>query len=285
SMGQLNLISYCIKDEITAASAAVGKLLSIKENLENQWYVTWADVSDDLEDLIYRELKEKVDKVDKQTYEPLCSTAEGQRIMAGRGDYVLEESLLAWHIATELCYREDLHKHCNGNPDTLHRCCKISKCLSDYMLYLLVVCPSLMPEETNLMETIYKHTCRDIIHHYYNQQRSLSEVWRCFSPLQMTAEELQEESQYVPSATMPGRWLGQQLQSLELKEDWNCDKKWEMISEVWVEILAYAASHSTWNEHSQHLGKGGELLTHVRLLMAHLGLSSQYLYANAPFFL
>ncbi|KAH9789632.1 DUF4220 domain-containing protein [Citrus sinensis] len=230
-MGQLNLISYCIKDEITAASAAVGKLLSIKENLENQWYVTWADVSDDLEDLIYRELKEKVDKVDKQTYEPLCSTAEGQRIMAGR------------------------------------------------------VCPSLMPEETNLMETIYKHTCRDIIHHYYNQQRSLSEVWRCFSPLQMTAEELQEESQYVPSATMPGRWLGQQLQSLELKEDWNCDKKWEMISEVWVEILAYAASHSTWNEHSQHLGKGGELLTHVRLLMAHLGLSSQYLYANAPFFL
>lgn len=142
-----------------------------------------------------------------------------------------------------------------------------------------------MPEETNLMETIYKHTCRDIIHHYYNQQRSASETWRCFPSLQMTAEELQEESLYAPSAVMPGRWLGQQLQSPELKEDWSYGKNCEMISEVWVEILAYTASHSIWNEHGQHLRKGGELLAHVRLLMAHLGLSSQHLYANAQFFL
>ncbi|KAH9741146.1 DUF4220 domain-containing protein [Citrus sinensis] len=253
------------------------------------------DVSDDLENLIFRELKEKVDKVVKQPEEPFCSTVEGQRIMSsGRGDYVLEErynaswllectalkpygyNLLAWHIATELCYLEDLDKHCHGNPDRLRRSCKISKCLSDYMFYLLVVCPSLMPEETDLLETIYKHTCRGIIPGDYNQHRSGSEASGFSPPLQMTAEEW-ETPNYFPSAATPGRWLGQQLQRLASAEGWTYDKKWKMISEVWVEILAYAASQSTWNEHGQHLSKGGELLTHVRLLMAHLGLSSQYL--------
>ncbi|XP_006446043.2 uncharacterized protein LOC18052878 [Citrus clementina] len=293
SMGQLNLLSYCIKGEKTKPSVVVSKLLAINKTLRNQWYVTWADVSDDLENLIFRELKEKVDKVDKNPEEPFYSTAEGRRIMSsGRGDYVLEErynalswllectalkpygyNLLAWHIATELCYREDLDKHCHGNPDTLRRSCKISKCLSDYMFYLLVVCPSLMPEETDLLETIYKHTCCDIIPHDYNQHSSGSEA---SPPLQMTAEEWQDQ-EYFPSAARPGRWLGQQLQCLASEEGWTYDKKWKMISEVWVEIWAYAASQSTWNEHGQHLSKGGELLTHVRLLMAHLGLSSQYL--------
>ncbi|GAY47237.1 DUF4220 domain-containing protein [Citrus sinensis] len=277
SMGQLNLLSYCIKGEKTKPSAVV------------------SNVSDDLENLIFRELKEKVDKVVKQPEEPFCSTVEGQRIMSsGRGDYVLEErynaswllectalkpygyNLLAWHIATELCYLEDLDKHCHGNPDRLRRSCKISKCLSDYMFYLLVVCPSLMPEETDLLETIYKHTCRGIIPGDYNQHRSGSEASGFSPPLQMTAEEW-ETPNYFPSAATPGRWLGQQLQRLASAEGWTYDKKWKMISEVWVEILAYAASQSTWNEHGQHLSKGGELLTHVRLLMAHLGLSSQYL--------
>lgn len=81
-MGQLNLISYCVKDEmIMAKSAAVGKLIAtIKTlvNLENQWYVTWADVSDELEELICRELKEKVANYTKP--EPFCSTAEGLSI-------------------------------------------------------------------------------------------------------------------------------------------------------------------------------------------------------------
>ncbi|KAJ7003227.1 hypothetical protein NC653_008463 [Populus alba x Populus x berolinensis] len=53
-------------------------------------------------------------------------------------------------------------------------------------------------------------------------------------------------------------------------------EKWKVISEVWVEMLTYAAGHCEWRDHAQQLKSGGELLTHVRLLMAHLGLSHQY---------
>ncbi|KAL3585059.1 hypothetical protein D5086_011926 [Populus alba] len=60
--------------------------------------------------------------------------------------------------------------------------------------------------------------------------------------------------------------------SLKTRDGWSNEKKWEMISEVWVEMLMYAASHSGWKEHADALARGGELLTHVCLLMAHLGL-------------
>jgi hypothetical protein len=54
------------------------------------------------------------------------------------------------------------------------------------------------------------------------------------------------------------------------------EKRWEMIHEVWVEMVAYAAAHCPWKEHTKELRRGGELLTHVSLLMLHLGLSAQY---------
>ncbi|WCJ19206.1 hypothetical protein M5689_001503 [Euphorbia peplus] len=54
------------------------------------------------------------------------------------------------------------------------------------------------------------------------------------------------------------------------------DKKWEMVSQVWHEMLAYAASNCRGFFHAQQLSKGGELLTHVWLLMAHLGLTEQF---------
>ncbi|MCF1423293.1 DUF594 domain-containing protein, partial [Mangrovimonas futianensis] len=57
---------------------------------------------------------------------------------------------------------------------------------------------------------------------------------------------------------------------------WNKQKKWKMITEMWMELLTFAANQSGWTEHAQQLKHGGELLTVVRLLMANLGLSEQY---------
>jgi hypothetical protein len=49
-----------------------------------------------------------------------------------------------------------------------------------------------------------------------------------------------------------------------------------MINEVWVEMLAHAAAHCPWKERTHQLRRDGELLTHVSLLMLHLGLNEQY---------
>ncbi|KAJ6991944.1 hypothetical protein NC653_015326 [Populus alba x Populus x berolinensis] len=86
--------------------------------------------------------------------------------------------------------------------------------------------------------------------------------------------EIKEQDE-EKSALLDGCMLAVSLQSLESLDDWANEKKWEMISEVWVEMLMYAASHCGWKEHADALARGGELLTHVCLLMAHLGLSKQ----------
>ncbi|KAJ6741490.1 hypothetical protein OIU85_015665 [Salix viminalis] len=100
------------------------------------------------------------------------------------------------------------------------------------------------------------------------------ELLRGPSTMLQTAEE---EDEGEKSALLDGCRLAMSLQSLETGNGWSNGKKWEMISEVWVEMLMYAATRCGWKEHADALAGGGELLTHVRLLMAHLGLSKQCL--------
>jgi tryptophanase len=57
--------------------------------------------------------------------------------------------------------------------------------------------------------------------------------------------------------------------------EWETKKMWKFITQVWVEMLAYAASNCRSLYHAQHLRHGGELLTHVWLLMAHLGITDK----------
>jgi hypothetical protein len=70
--------------------------------------------------------------------------------------------------------------------------------------------------------------------------------------------------------------LAKSLRCLETEENWSKEQKWEMISHVWVEILCHAACHCRGLDHAKQLSHGGELLTHVWLLMAHLGITEQF---------
>jgi hypothetical protein len=74
------------------------------------------------------------------------------------------------------------------------------------------------------------------------------------------------------SVLFDGCRLAHQLQKKMVEKE----KKWEFVCNVWIEILGYAASHCRGYYHAQQLAKGGELLTHVWLLMAHLGITEQF---------
>ncbi|KAL7233946.1 hypothetical protein ACSBR1_017534 [Camellia fascicularis] len=49
------------------------------------------------------------------------------------------------------------------------------------------------------------------------------------------------------------------------------NSKWEIMSNMWVEMLCYAASCCSVKQHVQELRHGGQFLTHVWLLLMHSG--------------
>ncbi|THG22295.1 hypothetical protein TEA_009428 [Camellia sinensis var. sinensis] len=49
------------------------------------------------------------------------------------------------------------------------------------------------------------------------------------------------------------------------------NNKWEIMSNMWVEMLCYAASCCSVEQHVQELRRGGQFLTHVWLLLKHWG--------------
>ncbi|XP_031251051.1 uncharacterized protein LOC116108959 [Pistacia vera] len=250
SMRQYNLINFCIKDISTIYKCInrVAKLIGILNWLEKFQYLTWEDVNLELQEIIYRGI------INAHEEHKLCANPglgdSNKNLLARRGNHVIEKndltregnyytsqcdfdkSILAWHIATDLCYYNDFTKHEKADLDSIN--CKISRCLSNYMLYLLVFCPSMMSSGNG--ELRYRNACVEV------------------------KDKLKD------------------LQNLESRNGWSFDKKWEMICEVWVEMLGYAAIHCGWREHGQQLAKGGELLTHVCLIMTHLGLKAQYDY-------
>ncbi|XP_034910838.2 uncharacterized protein [Populus alba] len=285
-MGQHNLISALSKKP-------VNKLR--KKYFPGTWNIhSRVDVDKDLKELIFKQVKYKRSRYDPDTNDfPVLL-----KLLEERGREALQSkdcigkfgwsvdrvefshSLLTWHIATHVCYIDDSRK--NGFAKDQN--CAMSTSLSNYMLATEL-------SGTRYTDTrIHLHRLLFIRNTHKEADKKLSmdkldtlsfpkdqvkaffyELLRRPSTMLGEIEEQQEEK----SALLDGCMLAMSLQSLKTRDGWSNEKKWEMISEVWVEMLMYAASHCGWKEHADALGRGGELLTHVCILMAHLGLSKQ----------
>ncbi|KAH7565523.1 hypothetical protein JRO89_XS09G0222600 [Xanthoceras sorbifolium] len=150
-----------------------------------------------------------------------------------------------------------------SGEDNVHKGSKnlqISKQLSDYMLYLLLFRPSMLLK--GIGEIRYEHTFLHTERYY--EARPYKHKLRANKGM---------TSNIIPHSVFE--------QAENLASELKCDdadgleNTWEMISEVWLEMLTFAAQNCEWKEHAQHLRKGGELLTHVSVLMVNFGLSKQ----------
>ncbi|XVF60616.1 hypothetical protein PTKIN_Ptkin08bG0062300 [Pterospermum kingtungense] len=301
-IAQYNLMRFCHKfKEETSAGIKVLKYLGLDEEFEKYQNTTWQNVDVKIKQLIFQQLKKKsMTMIKGNKYDiSLC-----KEFLTSRGDYILKEmkrlellrwstvdvefdqSLLLWHIATELCYHGDnyIGKYQDsdnvGHLKSLSVYRSISRCLSDYMLYLLVMSPNMLPK--GIGELRYRDTRAEVIR-FFKQKRDKIKSGiniACQELLgvdtDMSLEDIKGDG--TKSVLFQGCKLAKQLQSLcePQKGGWSCEKKWVMIAKVWVEMLSYTAVHCGWKEHAQQLRRGGELITHVCLLMAHLGLSDQY---------
>ncbi|KAL9375687.1 hypothetical protein Peur_032566 [Populus x canadensis] len=311
SISQYNLKSSSIERE----PPKFLEFLGIDEMMR-QMHVNRKDLNVDLQGFIFGHLLKKAEKMKEDLN--FFDKNDRSKVIRQRGDGVLEReellrdykwcttevefsrSILVWHLATDICYLDD-----NKDGSNVSKEYEASRCLSEYMMYLLVIRPNMLSK--GFCDEVYQETLRDLRVLWRlkdrgpdakEYQRTLRVLWRLKDrgpddkEYKRTLLELRNsESRGCDDIGFQRRWktsksvlrgverLARQLLLL------GPEKRWRMIKEVWVEMVAYAAAHCPWKEHTQQLRRGGELLTHVSLLGLHLGLSEQYEYNGSNDFL
>ncbi|KAL3752675.1 hypothetical protein ACJRO7_000129 [Eucalyptus globulus] len=169
--------------------------------------------------------------------------------LRGFSDY--EDSIITWHIATEILYNIE-------NPTTEKEEREFSKILSDYMLYLLFNQPNVVSAVAGIAQITLA--------------RTLWELQGCIIASTKNVESLCKEIFKRSAYAEPTKSLldGGIFWARQIEENLK-ERKWEVMSGVWVEMLSYAATHINGETHVQVLSRGGELLAFVWLLMIHFG--------------
>ncbi|KAA8516996.1 hypothetical protein F0562_017186 [Nyssa sinensis] len=167
SISQHSLISYCLKKRFKWFDKAAD-FFGLKDFLDEVQYKETNPVEDDLKKFIFSELRKKAEiardsKIAKEIYsmrgdgvlsQSICHYTSIVSSVSEEVEY--DESLLRWHIATELCYFPE-----TDTNDPNHENRKFCKYLSEYMLYLLVMRPTMMSAVAGIGQIRFRDTCEE----------------------------------------------------------------------------------------------------------------------------
>ncbi|XP_076911480.1 uncharacterized protein LOC143569473 [Bidens hawaiensis] len=292
SMYQYSLLDFCLNLK-SSTFQRVLRLVSLPNRVKNLWekleghrQLEHVPVTHDLKRFIFDNLKErsKNTELDRKvlfTSRGALSLTKSEKYGVFKWavlDVEFDHSILIWHIATDLCYnlyetercrRPDLHV----NENEWYNYMIFSKNLADYMLYILVMCPFMLPMGIGIIR--FRDTCAEAT--VFFKERS-----------DTSKDDAYEMLRKVSTKVFPQRVKGDRSKSVlfeacklaaslnEMGRVKGRAKMWKMVGDLWVEILGYAASQCRGFDHAHQLEKGGELLTHVWLLMAHLGITEHF---------
>lgn len=256
----------------------------------DEWnYAKRTRMTGDLWEFIFEQLRAKAEEAeDAETAKRICE-ARGlhalQDIKCVNGDVkrlvpyieeaVYDQSLLLWHIATELCFQAkenpvESRTNTNNTEEDHNRI--FSKVLSDYMLYLLVLQPTMMSAVAGIGQIRFRDTSAEVKKFFIRKGCGPNEEKKaCESILAVNTdvEPVTVKGDRSKSVLFDACILAKELRQFK-------EEKWKILMRVWVEMLSYAASHCRPETHAQQVSKGGELITFVWLLMAHFGLGEQF---------
>ena len=147
SIAQFDLLSVAL-NERPACFLKTQIFLKIDKVREQHRYKTYSEVSDNLNELIYSQFREYM--VVNSNLNELCTHKGSFSLQKNECDAFLwsinevefDQSILIWHIATTLCYYSDVG---NQEGSDIDICRTDSKHISDYLMYLLVTYPVMLP--------------------------------------------------------------------------------------------------------------------------------------------
>ncbi|KAK3433972.1 hypothetical protein EUGRSUZ_D01245 [Eucalyptus grandis] len=166
--------------------------------------------------------------------------------------------IMVWHVATTFCEHEvpcaQLSQEQRDNFDTATK-------LSQYLAYLVVFAPRLLPG----------HPCRT----EYIFGRAVSEAKEKLGGFSISMEERIQKlkkgidnEQCQETIVARGVRLGMQLVNAVAGEG----RIWKVLADFWVDMMLYVAPSNDTAAHAKYLTIGGEFVTHIWVLVSHMGI-------------
>ncbi|XP_048134266.1 uncharacterized protein LOC115736073 [Rhodamnia argentea] len=173
-------------------------------------------------------------------------------------EMAFDRSIIVWHIATHVCYYS-----CHEKTDRK----EASKLISDYMMFLLVRHPSMLSSTTADLTFSHAYTkFMKFLNRIPESQRGVGKVLEVLTGPEPVRERDSERSLKTP---ITGGWnVLEEARKLARELESRTDT-WELICSVWAEMLCFAAYNCQRYNHLKLLRQGGEIITHVWLLLSH----------------
>ncbi|KAF8106083.1 hypothetical protein N665_0147s0040 [Sinapis alba] len=174
------------------------------------------------------------------------------------------QSILLWHLATDLIYRTEI----TILTEEQYISKEVSKMLSDYMMYLMMMKPALMSAVAGTAKMKFSETC-SVARTFFGDD-DFSDVTEACEELLSNRRNMMVFYMGDESTLEDACKLAEELLRMERRSGEG--SIWGLVSRVWVELLCYAANHCDSKQHVAQLSQGGELVSFVWLFMAHLGI-------------
>ncbi|GLT84360.1 hypothetical protein SLE2022_025960 [Rubroshorea leprosula] len=190
-MGQLDLLEYCqcYKERKANQSHGFQLKIAVDNEIFEMWhkyrFIKFVDVPPFLQEV--------------ENYSGVCASISKNSLKTTRGEQALQKyqqfdqlkwsielefdhSIIIWHLATSVCYLQEDHY-----DETM----KISKHVSNYMMYLLAMCPALLLSE---------HSKSFWLDHAYDNLEKLAspaiDIRNVASTLHSSSDNVQLESRF-----------------------------------------------------------------------------------------
>ncbi|GLJ21267.1 hypothetical protein SUGI_0390520 [Cryptomeria japonica] len=218
-------------------------------------------VEDDLKDFIFEilrnafneeksseECRKKIYNFEKDLFQ---GESEIQEILKSHTN--LEEVILIWHIATTLCDRE------RGSPQNneTEKNVKLSKKLSRYCAYLLLSRPNLLPLHPKMARIVYMQLVNQLL-----DTLTVGSI-------------LQNTHRYLLRCNEKHGLLGSGIKLAHNLLKKNEKGMWELLAQYWGKLVIYMAVYNKAIFHAECVAAGGEFLSLVWVLLAHMGCGEQ----------
>ncbi|PKI43796.1 hypothetical protein CRG98_035807 [Punica granatum] len=288
-VAQFSLLNFSLRRK---SWLRVIKLEKFGETVEKHFCINYKNFRNDLKKWICRYLKNE--KLCDSNFSPTSipfdvgvilhkNNQSDMKWTTGSG---FDQTVLIWHIATEVCYFSDRAEMANNQGDLMTNY-KMSKMVSRYLIYLLVMHPSMLPTGIGFLR--YADTSHEA-EKYFKEQRSkmrqkrsmcaqianLLEVTRRSRDLACPVCKRPHKSPKSKDVCQAGNWLREVKTPISPSMIKGGKSKSVLFDACrLVSQLNELEKTQRLNLINKRLSEGGELLSHLWLLLAHFGISEQ----------